>query len=52
MVGASATFKERWIVELMLHKTGVDANAVPEKQLQKIYTQPYLRLMVGYKITR
>lgn len=52
MVGASASFKERWMVELMLHKTGVDANAVPEKQLQKIYTQPYLRLMVGYKITR
>lgn len=52
MVGASATFKERWMVELMLHKTGVDANAVPDKQLQKIYTQPYLRLMVGYKITK
>ncbi len=52
MVGASATFKERWMVELMLHKTGVDASAVPDKQLQKIYTQPYLRLMVGYKITK
>ncbi len=52
MIGASATFKERLMVELMLHKSGVDANAVPDKQLQRIYTQPYLRLMVGYKLTK
>lgn len=50
MIGASATFKERLMIELMLHKTGVDATAVPDKQLQKLYTQPYLRIMVGYKL--
>lgn len=52
MLGASATIKERLMVELMLHKSGVDVNSVPDKQLQKIYTQPYLRLMVGYKLTK
>lgn len=50
MVGASATFRERLMIELMLHKTGVDVNSVPDKQLQKLYSQPYLRIMVGYKI--
>lgn len=50
MIGASATFKERLMIELMLHKTGVDANAVPDKDLQRLYNQPYLRLMVGYKL--
>lgn len=52
MVGASATIKDRLMVELLLHKSGVDVNAVPDKQLQRIYTQPYLRLMVGYKLTK
>lgn len=52
MIGASATFRERLMVELMLHKSGVDVDAVPDKQLQRIYTQPYLRLMVGYKLTK
>jgi len=52
MVGASATIKDRLLVELLLHKSGVDVNAVPDKQLQRIYTQPYLRLMVGYKLTK
>lgn len=50
MLGASATLKEVWTIEVMLHKTGVNKNAVQDKQLQKIYTQPYLRIMVGYKI--
>lgn len=50
MLGASATLREVWTVEVMLHKTGVNKNAVPDKQLQKIYTQPYLRVIVGYKI--
>lgn len=52
MVGVSANITDRWIVELMLHKTGVDAGAVPDKQLQKIYSQPYLRFMLGYKLTK
>lgn len=52
MVGASATFKERWMIDVMLHKTGVDANAVPDKELRKIYSQPYLRVMVGYKLLK
>lgn len=52
MIGASATFKERLMVELMLHKSGVNTNAVPDKQLQRIYTQPYLRLMIGYKLVK
>lgn len=52
MIGASATFRERLMVELMLHKSGVDVNAVPDKQLQRIYTQPYLRLMIGYKLVK
>lgn len=50
MIGGSYTFKERLMIELMLHKTGVDANAVPDKDLQRLYSQPYLRLMIGYKI--
>ena len=50
MVGASATFKDRLIMELLLHKSGVNTTAVPDKQLQKLYTQPYLRFTVGYKL--
>ncbi|MBW7913395.1 MAG: hypothetical protein H3C54_06790 [Taibaiella sp.] len=52
MIGASATIKERLMVELLLHKSGVDVNSVPDKQLQRIYTQPYLRLMLGYKLIK
>lgn len=52
MIGASATFNERWMIDLLLHKTGVDANAVPDKELHRIYTQPYLRLTVGYKLLK
>lgn len=52
MIGASATIKERLVVELLLHKSGVDVNSVPDKQLQRIYTQPYLRLMLGYKLIK
>ena len=52
MIGASATFKERWMIDVMLHKTGVDVNAVPDKELQKIYNRPYLRVMVGYKLLK
>ncbi|HEY9177479.1 MAG TPA: hypothetical protein VIN07_07300 [Flavipsychrobacter sp.] len=52
MIGASATFRERLMVELMLHKSGVNASAVPDRQLQRIYTQPYLRLMIGYKFVK
>lgn len=50
MIGGSVTLKERWIVELMLQKTTVNKTAVPAKELQKIYSQPYLRFMVGYKL--
>lgn len=52
MIGASATFNERWMIDLLLHKTGVDATAVPDKELHRIYTQPYLRLTVGYKLLK
>lgn len=50
MVGASAVLKDKWMIDVMLHKTGVDTKAVPDKQLQRIYTQPYVRITVGYKI--
>ncbi len=50
MLGVSATFKEKWMIDLMWHQTGVDKNQVKDKNLQKIYTQPYIRLTVGYKL--
>lgn len=49
MIGASYNFNERWMIDIMMHKTGVNTNAVPDKELQRLYTQPYLRIMVGYK---
>lgn len=52
MLGASATFSERLMIDVMLHKTGVDVNAVPDKELQKVYNQPYLRVMLGYKFSK
>lgn len=50
MIGASANVGDHWMVDVMLHKTGVDTKAVPDKELQKIYTQSYLRVMIGYKL--
>ena len=52
MIGASATLKDRLMIDVMLHKTGVDAGNVPDKELQKIYTQPYLRVTVGYRFIK
>lgn len=50
MLGASYNFNDHWLIDVMMHKTGVDVNAVPDKELQKLYSQPYLRVMVGYKL--
>lgn len=50
MIGVSATWKDRWMVDLLMHKAGVDGAVVPDKRVQKLYTQPYFRLMVGYKL--
>lgn len=52
MLGASATLRDRWTIDLMMHKTGVNMNVIQDKQLQKIYTQPYFRLMIGYKLVK
>ncbi|MCB9045231.1 MAG: hypothetical protein H6550_03725 [Chitinophagales bacterium] len=51
MIGASASFGERWMVDVMVHKTGVDKNSVPDKELQKLYTQPYMRITIGYRLS-
>jgi|GEM_PF-4997465 len=50
MLGASASFSERLMIDVLIHKTGVDASAVPDKELQQLYTQPYMRIMLGYKL--
>ncbi len=50
MIGVSATLQERWMIDLMMHQSGVDGAAVPDKRVQKLYTQPYFRLMIGYKL--
>lgn len=50
MLGVSATWNDRWMVDLMMHKTGVNTNIVPDKNIQRLYNQPYFRLSVGYKI--
>ncbi len=52
MIGASANFSERLMIDVMLHKTGVDVNSVPDKELQQLYNQPYLRVMLGYKLSK
>ncbi|MCB0699107.1 MAG: hypothetical protein H6551_11700 [Chitinophagales bacterium] len=52
MIGVSATLKDRWMVDVMMHQSGVDATAVPDKNIQKLYTQPYFRVMVGYKLIK
>lgn len=50
MLGVSAAWNDRWMVDLMMHKTGVNTNIVPDKNIQRLYNQPYFRLSVGYKI--
>lgn len=52
MIGASANITQRWMIDVLIHKTGVDKNAVPDKELQKIYNQPYVRVLLGYRLGR
>ena len=52
MLGVSATYKERLMFDLLWHQTGVDATQVPDKDLQKIYKQPYIRVTIGYKLSK
>jgi hypothetical protein len=50
LFGFSYELRKRLLVDFMVRKNISDMNFIPNEQVRKIYTQPYLRLMVGYKL--
>lgn len=50
MLGASYTIRDKWLLDLMIHKSGVDKSVITDNNVQKLYTQPYIRFTVGYKL--
>jgi len=50
MIGLSYELQKRFTVDIMYKQTISDMKYVPNESIRKIYTQPYLRVMVGYKL--
>lgn len=48
--GFSYTFKERLLIDVLVRKNVSSMSFIPNDQVRSIYTQPYFRLMVGYKL--
>jgi len=50
MLGFRATFAERYMVDVLFQQSAVDKTVITDTELQKIYSQPYLRFTLGYKL--
>lgn len=49
-IGFRATVKERFLIGASLQQKQVNTNIITDPRLQKIYTQPYVRVTVGFKL--
>lgn len=52
ILGVSADISDRWMVDVLMQKSGADASKIPDANIRKIYTQPYFRFTVGYKLLK
>ncbi len=50
MLGLSYELRRRLLIDLMVRQNLSDMRYIPNEQVRKIYTQPYVRLMIGYKL--
>ncbi|MEZ5018357.1 MAG: hypothetical protein R2800_14955 [Flavipsychrobacter sp.] len=50
MLGFRYTFAERYMVDVLLQQSAVNKTVITDPELQKIYSQPYMRITLGYKI--
>jgi hypothetical protein len=50
MFGFSYELQRRIMIDIMYKQTVSDMRYIPNEQMRKIYTQPYLRVMLGFKL--
>src|SRR5690606_21444208 len=50
LFGFSYELRKRLLIDFLMRKNLSDMKFIPNEQVRKIYTQPYLRLMLGYKL--
>ena len=51
-IGFNTTIRGRYMIGLSLQQKFANSTQIPNESLRKIYTQPYLRMTIGYKIFR
>jgi hypothetical protein len=52
ILGLSYSLNDRLMVDVLVRKNLSDMKFVPNEQMRKIYTQPYFRFTIGYKMFR
>lgn len=50
ILGMRYTFAERYMIDLLYQQSAVDKTVITDPELQKVYSQPYMRITLGYKI--
>ena len=50
LLGFSYELRRRLLVDFLVRQNISDMRYIPNEQVRKIYTQPYLRLTVGYRL--
>lgn len=50
MLGFSYEFKRRLLLDLLVRKNLSDLGFIPNEQVRRIYSQPYFRITLGYKL--
>jgi hypothetical protein len=50
LLGFSYELRRRLLIDFLVRQNISDMRYIPNEQVRKIYTQPYLRLTVGYRL--
>lgn len=50
MLGFSYEYRRRLLIDLLVRKNLSDLSFIPNEEVRKIYSQPYFRITVGYKL--
>jgi hypothetical protein len=50
MLGVSYSFKGKWLIDVLMQQTFTDLKYIPTEKVRKIYSQPYFRVSVGYRL--
>lgn len=50
MLGFSYEYRRRLLIDLLVRKNLSDLSFIPNEEVRRIYSQPYFRITVGYKL--